>query len=704
MTNALERGLQAALLLGMSLVLAPGCVSQPDRALHVAESLSRTTGQQREDGAYRQNLATLIARDGLSRLDKTARLWAKDRGGNPDDAPDASLERKLKGLARPSQAEPASARAKGREARKRFQADWRKSTQTLFIAPSGPDSGPAIFSFSGLSALESEIVLAIADGRPRKMVLTCDGQIEVSGWPLRKKHGPGETFTIAFPGTGKSARPVRLYPQEGLNRCVGSLAFAHSSRPLTIQREEWARPELGAFDGRFDICPMPDGNGLKPLERVFHEPRWLSQTCPFPIGRPELLEDGRAGFDAKVEALLGMKLPEDFYRKQDPELALDFSRAPKLSLIYASYLDIKADFSGRVFERLLRHHAKHGTTIRIIASDVLERKKDRALLEKLAADYPNIQYKAFSWRPPKGAALGETLSRFHKVHHTKMLMTLSTRPGRSVVIMGGRNIHDGFLFHEPLDLSRYPELQQYGETNGLSLNYYANWDDFDLLIRDETVVRMLGSHLSTLWHDDVETWVSRPFTISTAGRAAQRGNARHFISVPYTDGRALEAYYVGLIDVAEKTIEIVNPYLHLTPALAAAVERALGRGVKITIIGRIDMDGDIGAAALTALNRMFVNQYADRISIYDFKSEHTVLHSKILMIDGRLVTVSSVNLNHRSFVHDNENGISVLDQQFYKRMKAIFEQYRAESRPVAPKDISVGWRLLFSSKMIREAF
>jgi len=75
------------------------------------------------------------------------------------------------------------------------------------------------------------------------------------------------------------------------------------------------------------------------------------------------------------------------------------------------------------------------------------------------------------------------------------------------------------------------------------------------------------------------------------------------------------------------------------------------------------------------------------------------------MIDGRLVTVSSVNLNHRSFIHDTENGIVVLDRGFYRRISAVFARFRDEARRLNG-DVSVPlrYRLLFASKTLRGAF
>lgn len=105
--------------------------------------------------------------------------------------------------------------------------------------------------------------------------------------------------------------------------------------------------------------------------------------------------------------------------------------------------------------------------------------------------------------------------------------------------------------------------------------------------------------------------------------------------------------------------------------------------MKIDVVGRIDLKGDIGGRFLTALNKLFVEKYGDRLNIREFKAPDVVLHSKIMMIDERLVAISSVNLNNRSFFHDSENGMVVLDPTFYARMKPIYQDYVAHSRPVA---------------------
>lgn len=585
-----------------------------------------------------------------------------------------------------------------------FDGRWRVSRQTLYIDAAARPSSPKSFDFSGLQARSTEIVVRQAGEQPVEIEATCDGALAIRAAGASRTIAAGAAFRFRLSGEDDT---VSLFPSDSLNRCTARIrsSLVPAGAPLTIRREETADPALASFDSRYERCPVPESAGLDALERAFYASRWLSQTCALPVGEPRLLRKSRDGFNAKVEALMGAPLSDAAIDKGDPELPLDFSRAPRLKLIYLSSLEFKADFSGCIIERLIRHHAALGTKVRILVTDVLEREKDDAMLHRLAAEFPNVELQEYRWRADHGAPIDEQISQLHKTHHIKMLATLAVDPARSRVIIGGRNIHDGFLFHSPIDLSRYPDLQQYGKTDGFSLNYYSNWSDFDIEFADRATVETLAAHLSTIWLRDADTNLARPFSIPVHGNGRPQGNARHFISVPYEDDHALEDYFVELVDAARQHIQIVNPYLNLTPSLAHAFDRALARGVKIDIVGRIDLKGDIGGKFLTALNKLFVEKYGDRINIREFKAPDVVLHSKIMMIDERLVAISSVNLNNRSFFHDSENGMMVLDPAFYVRMKPIYDDYLAHSNPVS-SNVTIPWiyRLLFDEAWVKQAF
>lgn len=582
---------------------------------------------------------------------------------------------------------------------------WREAQAFLYLGDTVPAAtGP--FRLPDQNAVSTLVHFRSLASGDAAISATCDGDVHLqrSG---SDGYWPADTaFSFSVAAGERDATALRLPPL--VTACALTVRVG-SDAPFAIdlRREADVDPALAAMDSRFDICAQPPERTSDPLAAAFFAGRWLSQTCAMPPSDLRLLPDSRGGFNAKIEALTGMRLPDSAFDAGDPNVPLDFTNAPRLDLIYLSYLDLKADFSGAIISRALRYHAARGTVIRILVSEVLELDKDRALYEGLAAAFPNVQLQLFSWEPPQFAPAAQRFAALHRVHHIKLFATLSPDPGRSRAILGGRNIHDGFLFSEALDLSAFPELQDYGEPGELSLAYFSTYHDFEVEIRDDAAVRTLAAHMSTFWHRDFGTTVFRPFSIGTPapGPAAQTG-MRHFMSVPYLDGGALERYWVELIDSARESIEIVTPYLNPTPAIEAALNRALARGIEVTIVARVELFGDLGGRLMTEMNMLFVEDYADRLTLYEYDPPDVVLHAKMLLIDGRLSIVSSVNLNRRSFLHDTENGLAVLDPGFYRRLRAVVQGYIDQAVRLGPEDIDIrpATRRLFNSDRVRDLF
>lgn len=614
------------------------------------------------------------------------------------------LYRAAAGAAVPLDGGVIAPRKSGDPGNRAYSEPWRSSHAYLYLGADAPDDAHNTFRFSGIQAVSTTIFLRSITDKAVHVEGRCDGAVELESPTATRRVSAGSRFDLEIAPLERDR--TRIIPGKQAQSCRLSVRAqgAARARPIVLEREETAAPALAAMDVRYDVCAVPPPATLDPLARVFFADRWLSQSCVMPARGIRLLPESRQGFNAKVEALTGTTLPDSAFDKGDPYLPLDFSRAPRLDLIYVSYLDVKADFSGTIFLRMLRYHAGRGTPIRILLTDILEREKDRAPLEQLAADYPNVQLQAFAWDPPRGADVEDKAARYHRTNHVKMLATLSRQPGATRAIIGGRNIHDGFLFPEAVDLSAYPELQDYGKPGQLSLNYFATYHDFEVELTGDRAVRTLAAHLSTLWQRDAATNVVRPFSVSVEKSGTPAAGVRHFISTPYEDNQALENWYVELIDNARHSIEIVTPYLNPPAPVAAALERAHDRGVRIIFAARVNLKGDFGGKLLTELNKLFVEKYAGKFEMYEYKAPKVVLHTKMMMIDGRLSVTGSVNLNHRSFLLDSENGLVVLDQAFYRRMKKVFDRYIAQSDRLGPDvAIQAGYRLLLGSQLLLNA-
>lgn len=275
--------------------------------------------------------------------------------------------------------------------------------------------------------------------------------------------------------------------------------------------------------------------------------------------------------------------------------------------------------------------------------------------------------------------------------HVKLLITTSKeRPELNTTFIGGRNVHDGFVFKTLPGKARYPEMVDYGDGKDES---FCHWRDFEIKVQDPGFTRKAAAHFLTLWNYDAKTLAVRSINqnvIQSAPADMRLFNSReplvrHFMSFPYKDGHSLEVFYSEMVDSAEKSVKISTPYFRPTEMFMGALNRAVKRGVDITLITRLDLAGDTVDWLLSDANKAGVNQFWDKIHVYEYMEPKVILHSKIVLVDGKFSFIGSVNLNKRSFFHDLENGAMIYSPEFNQRMEKIYGTYLQDSRPIQNK-------------------
>lgn len=550
---------------------------------------------------------------------------------------------------------------------------------TLVLTDEGPAAGQTLATFAGASRVSVQF-LARGAGAYQVAAL-CDGPARarapdegLTGW-----QSAGQPVVVPVGHRQRGLSALELHPD--VTGC--DLTITPGGRPawsLRLEREDIARPRLAALDAPLPACEQPAGGDA--LERAFLAMQGLSATCPVPAGPVTTLADGLDALNARVEALTGRPVTRAALLAGDPAMPLDFSAAPTLDLIYLTYLNLNADFAGALTARMLEWHAARGTTVRILVSDVMLTETDRALFEGLAARYPSVQIQPYRMPSTAARGLDGHLGQFHRVTHVKMFATLAREPGRSVAIVGGRNIHEGYFFAEPRDLSAHPALHQYDPAQTRLTGGFTAYQDYEIALHSDTAVRQVVGHMAALWHRDHDTQALRPPSGAAEG-LAREGMVRHFLSVPYADGQAQDAYFVGLIDAARRSIRISSPYLNLTPDLDAALRRARERGVRVDVVTTVRVR-EITDFFVTGLNRQFANDHGDWVRFFDYDPVPRLLHAKLIVIDSRLAVVTSTNLNRRSFVHDLENGLVFLDRGIAAQVDATIQRWIDDGRAVPP--------------------
>lgn len=467
---------------------------------------------------------------------------------------------------------------------------------------------------------------------------------------------------------------------------------------FSLKSEKQLLKNFSTLPQAYEGCLLPLADNLTKPQKFFLNPNYSYMNCPVSLNGLKTLEDSEEGMQAKVEMLLGKKLPKEFMKQRDPFPPLDFSQAPKLDVIFISYLVFRSDYYGNVLARLLKYHADRGTQVRILVSDVISLKKDKALFAALNADNGNI--KVVLYRYDNSAKSGGFIHEFHRTNHVKIFLTLSsTQASANKVVLGGRNIHDAFVFKQPSSFSS-PVLIDYlhGEES------FVHWRDFEVLVDSKAFAEKVATQFYALWMQDSVNFSMKPTTTQAVtssplpadyfAESSKHPLIRHYVSIPFKDGQILEDYYAELINHADKKILISSPYFRPVRKVGEALMNAVKRGVKITLITRLDLDGDTADFILSAVNKDGVNKFKDSIKIYEYTEPKAILHSKLVMIDDEMTFLGSINLNKRSFVHDMENAALVYSPEFNKQMTEIYKEYLTQARIITEKQKVYFWQRL----------
>ena len=130
---------------------------------------------------------------------------------------------------------------------------------------------------------------------------------------------------------------------------------------------------------------------------------------------------------------------------------------------------------------------------------------------------------------------------------------------------------------------------------------------------------------------------------------------------------AMRRLYVWSIDSARDSIKIINPYFTLLPSVRKALKRALKRGVKLEIMVSVKCDEPLTPDVVLRNVHKLMKKGA--IVWYYQPGFH---HSKVMMVDGRMCTVGSTNLDARSLRFDYEENALFLDRDMTHALEEVF--------------------------------
>ncbi len=199
----------------------------------------------------------------------------------------------------------------------------------------------------------------------------------------------------------------------------------------------------------------------------------------------------------------------------------------------------------------------------------------------------------------------------------------------------------------------------------------------------DTVFRVEGEAVAGLISTFSENWLEASGEI-LSGPAQFRfqappGGATSFVvsSTPHGGGTRARILFQTLIKSARETIRITTPYfLPDRSARRALIEAVQKRGVKVQILTagpRIDHP---------AIRRL--SQHSSRHLIEAgaeiFEYQPSMIHAKLMTVDGQWSVVGSTNFDHRSFALNDEVNLATLDRELAGVIDADFFDDLKQSR------------------------
>ena len=142
---------------------------------------------------------------------------------------------------------------------------------------------------------------------------------------------------------------------------------------------------------------------------------------------------------------------------------------------------------------------------------------------------------------------------------------------------------------------------------------------------------------------------------------------------------AVKILYYMAIRAASKSITIQNPYFLPDPDARKALLDAVQRGVKVRVMIPATEATD-SKIVQHASHHHYGTLLKGGVKLYDY--QRTLLHQKVITVDGCWASVGSTNFDDRSFEVNDEVSLVVFDEGIARELEETFEADLAHAKEV----------------------
>jgi cardiolipin synthase A/B len=148
---------------------------------------------------------------------------------------------------------------------------------------------------------------------------------------------------------------------------------------------------------------------------------------------------------------------------------------------------------------------------------------------------------------------------------------------------------------------------------------------------------------------------------------------------PEGSAPAVKILHHTVICLARKQIRIQNPYFIPEPEAIDAFGAAVKRGVDVRVL-MPSTSGSDNPMVQHAGHRNFEKLLRCGVRLFEYP--HTLLHQKVMTIDGVWSAIGSSNFDDRSFETNDEITVGILDTATARQLDVVFEKYLPHCREI----------------------
>lgn len=303
------------------------------------------------------------------------------------------------------------------------------------------------------------------------------------------------------------------------------------------------------------------------------------------------------------------------------------------TITFETYIYWSGDI-GRKFELALSERARAGVRVHLLVDWVGSIKMDEEMLQSMQDAGVEVE----RYRPLHWYNLGRMNNRTHR-----KLLVIDGKVG----FTGGVGIADQWTGH-----AQDPD----------------HWREAHFRIEGPAVAQ-IQSAFNDNWIKTTGTLLNGPDYFPPLERVGDM-DAHLFIASPAGGSESMHLMYLSAIAAAEHTIDLTASYFVPDELIMTALVAARKRGVRVRVL----LPGKhIDSETVRLSSKASWGELLEAgIEIHEYQP--TMLHVKLLVVDGELVSLGSTNFDIRSFRLNDEASLNVYDRGFAARMTEVFER------------------------------